>query len=154
MLDFAPCLDDIFFGIGHVVQCHVHRIFVVAQVDGGLCSALHLLRRRRYIVKISRRIPVAVCDGYCRFEIVFVARSAVHFPSPLADASVGAGMDVPEKVLHVVFMQKLFAEIRLVKASVRRHLQNQVRIVCSDADKPLFGCIRFRKAYAGQGCCQ
>ena len=43
MFDFAPGLDDVFFGVCHIMQGNVYRIFVVAQVDGGLRTSLYWL---------------------------------------------------------------------------------------------------------------
>ena len=50
MLDFAPGLDDVLFRIGHIMQRYIHRIFIIAQIDGSLCSSLYRLGSRRHII--------------------------------------------------------------------------------------------------------
>ena len=43
MLYLAPRLDDVLFGIGHIMQSHVYRILVIAQVYHGFRTAFYRL---------------------------------------------------------------------------------------------------------------
>ena len=92
------------------------------------------MRGRRNIVKPCGRIAVVVRDSQGRFEEVFVARTAVHFPTTLADAAVGSRMNAPVQLFQIDIIDQLFAEITLVETSVLGYLQHKVGTVCGDTD--------------------
>ena len=70
----------------------------------------------------------------CGFEVVLAAASGIGFPSASADGAIGAGVDVPFKILKVRFVNQFGAEISLIEPTIVAHLQEQVGLFRTDAD--------------------
>ena len=104
MLDFAPCLDDVFFRISDVVQSYLYRILVVFEVDNCLCSPCHGLLLGRYIAENRTWISVAVSDSHSRFEIVFGTGTRIDFPAACRNTAVTATFYIRRKVLDILLI--------------------------------------------------
>ena len=147
MLYLAPRLDDVLFGIGHIMQCHIYRILVIAQVYHGFRTTFYRLGRGRNVIKNRRRIAVIMSDGDGRFKVIFIAGTAIHFPAALAHAAVRPGMYIPTEVLQILLVQEFLAQVRLIQAAVFAYLEHQIGVVRRDADGFFFRCMGIR-----QGC--
>ena len=134
MLYLAPCLDDVLLRITHVVERNIHRIAVVTQVDACESSAVDIARCRTSIIQIRSHVSVSVGDAKRRLKEILVARCRVHFPASLRHRTVACCVLIPLQIVKVGVMQELLAEISLIQATVRSHLQHEVDIIRRDAD--------------------
>ena len=132
--DFGPRLDDVFFRVGHIVEHHLERVLVVAQLHRRVYPAGHRFRPVRNVEELRRRVAVVVEHGKRGVKVVLAAATRIGFPSASGDAAVGTGVDVPFKILKVRFVNQFGTEISLVEPAVVAHLQEQVSLFRTDAD--------------------
>ena len=86
------------------------------------------------VAELCGRIAVVVEHGKRGVKVVLAAATRIGFPSASGDAAVGAGVDVPFKILKVRFVNQFGAEISLVEPAVAANLQEQVSLLRTDAD--------------------
>ena len=116
------------------MQLHFERVLVVAQQHGGVCAAFNGFGLVGNVVQLCARVSVVVEHRQCGFEVVLAAATRIDLPSASGDAAVGAGLDVPFKILKVRFVNQFGAEIRLIEPTIVAHLQEQVGLFRTDAD--------------------
>ena len=130
MRDFAPSFDYVFFRISHIVKLYSKWIYLILKCYDGFCAAIYSFLLIILIVQISCHVSVGVCYRYGRLEIIFSSRSSVYFMSALAYSSVGCCIHIPFQIFIISGILQFIAKVNLIKASFRRYLHYEVRLVC------------------------
>ena len=73
MGDCTPCFDYIFLLVGHIMQNHINRIFVVGKAYDGLCSAFYALLFMALVIQVCSHIAVGMGHGKSRLKELLIA---------------------------------------------------------------------------------